>query len=102
MVDKICQERSRIPNYMTSLEYNRMQLHRTYTIRLPKEGTAGQPRQKSNDPDARKKFHELSAAYHQTLPDPEKRKQYNSSGIVVDPKQPEGLGGPVIVRSGIQ
>ena len=49
------------------------------------------PDKNPDDPDAERKFRELSAAY-QTLSDSSKRKQYDSSGVGVDPEQVGGQG----------
>ncbi|KAL7520596.1 hypothetical protein ACHAWX_005312 [Stephanocyclus meneghinianus] len=49
------------------------------------------PDKNPDDADAERKFRELSAAY-QTLSDPSKRKQYDSSGIGVDPEKADGSG----------
>ncbi|KAL3797863.1 hypothetical protein HJC23_006901 [Cyclotella cryptica] len=49
------------------------------------------PDKNPDDNDAERKFRELSAAY-QTLSDPSKRKQYDSSGIGVDPEKADGNG----------
>jgi DnaJ-domain-containing protein 1 len=47
------------------------------------------PDKNPDDPDAEKKFREVSAAY-QTLSDPAARKQYDSSGVGVNPEQAGG------------
>ena len=49
------------------------------------------PDKNPDDHDAERKFRDLSAAY-QTLSDPSKRKQYDSSGIGVDPEKADGNG----------
>ena len=49
------------------------------------------PDKNPDDPDAERKFRELSAAY-QTLSDSSKRKQYDSSGVGVDPEKVGGQG----------
>jgi DnaJ-domain-containing protein 1 len=47
------------------------------------------PDKNPDDPNAEKKFRDLSAAY-QTLSDSSKRKQYDASGVGVDPEQAGG------------
>ena len=47
------------------------------------------PDKNPDDEDAERKFRELSAAY-QTLSDPSKRRQYDASGVKVDPEAAAG------------